>query len=197
MQQVYSHDNISWINAGKALADICQKAAGGEVLKKENSELVVKLEQYKRLAKDMKVFLKSQIIKCIKRKLNVYLTPCNWNKFLMYEVCLTTSSSYSDLISELPKYTIPKDVKKYRGMDEQNMFIIESKDVFEAFFGHSVDDLKRKGKNGTRICFFLPLLIWYRPGMQKLMIGLKKAPTYSDGQIGRLVRYEMKKAGKK
>ena len=160
------------------------------------SKMNQEAEEGKKRKIDMNDFLKDQILRTIKRKLNAFLTT-TWNKFLIYDVCLTPMWSYEDLVHDLPLYKIPSGAGQPTGIDGCRIHIIETKDVFEAFFNKKVETLTRKSKNGCQICFFLPFLIMYRPGMQKIFIGMKKAPKTKAGVIGRLVKCEFKKTKKK
>lgn len=158
----------------------------------ELSRIYKEAEEAKKREKEMIDFLKKRVLLTIKRKLNAFLTRNLWNKFLIYETCFAPSWCFDVLVKELPKYNPPTGSSKLRGVDQKKMYVIESKDVFQSFFGVDADSLKRKYMNGGHICFFLPIIIMYRPGLSKVMIGMKKAPKTKTGQIGRLVKYEFK-----
>jgi len=161
-------------------------------LAKEHKEAAI-AKQWK---KDMTGFLKRQLMKTLRSKLNMYFSARVWNRYCMYEVCQTPAMCYQALTEELTPYNLPVTIAKPYGVDESKMFQITSKDEFKKFFGKDLDGFVKRVRNGGQLCIFLPLIICYRPGMEKVFIGMKKAPKYGK-TIGHLVRYEFKRSTKK
>ena len=161
-------------------------------LAKERKETMIA----KQWRNDMTAFLKRQLIKTIRSKMNMYFSSRVWNRFCMYEVCQTPAMCYQALTEELSPYGLPPKVAKPYAVDETKMFQISSKDEFHKFFGTNIDGFVKRVRNGGQLCLLLPIIICYRPGMEKVFIGIKKVPKYGK-TIGHLVRYEFKRSTKK